>query len=151
MQNLLLLQLKRPFMRMDNRDMNTQARADILFEIAAAIEKRYDKISLLEILNNGKPLRESKADANDAVYCFKYYVGLIIEPYGGIYDVHNGFEEMHLFAVYEPVGVCTLITPWNYPFLMATWKIAPALAAGNCIVLKPSSNTPLSSVIVVIT
>ncbi|MDR0886243.1 MAG: aldehyde dehydrogenase family protein [Clostridiales Family XIII bacterium] len=127
------------------RDTDAPTRADKLFEIAAALEKRVSEIALIESMNNGKPLREAEADVIDAAHCFKYYAGLITKPYGGVYDVNNAFGKMRSFTVHEPVGVCALITPWNYPLLMGVWKIAPALAAGNSIIYKPSSNTPMSS------
>ncbi|MBS2904873.1 aldehyde dehydrogenase family protein, partial [Klebsiella pneumoniae] len=77
---------------------------------------------------------------------FRYYAGLITKPYVGIYDVNDNFGQMHSYTVHEPIGVCAQITPWNFPFLMSVWKIAPALAAGNSIVFKPSTNTPLSAI-----
>ena len=67
-------------------------------------------------------------------------------PSGASYEVNDGFGPMHSYTIKEPVGVCGLITPWNYPLLMGVQKIAPALAAGNTIVFKPSSETPLSTV-----
>lgn len=128
------------------RRMNAQARADILLKIADKIEEKKADFAMLDTLDNGKPLREAEGDVDDGIHCFKYYAGLITKPYGGVYDVNDGFGQMHSYTVHEPVGVCGQITPWNYPFLMAIWKIAPALAAGNSIVFKPSSNTPLSSI-----
>ena len=128
------------------RRMNAQSRADILLKIADKIEEKKSEFAMLDTLDNGKPLREAEGDVDDGIHCFKYYAGLITKPYGGVYDVNDGFGQMHSYTVHEPVGVCGQITPWNYPFLMAIWKIAPALAAGNSIVFKPSSNTPLSSI-----
>jgi betaine-aldehyde dehydrogenase len=129
------------------RRTDAQERADAIFAIADALEKRSEELALIESLNNGKPLREAECDIADAVHCFRYYAGLITKPYGGVYDVNHGFGRMRAFSVCEPVGVCGLITPWNYPLLMGAWKIAPALAAGNSIVYKPSSNTPMSSAV----
>ena len=128
------------------RRMNAQARADILLKIADKIEEKKSEFAYLDTIDNGKPLREAEGDVDDGIHCFKYYAGLITKPYGGVYDVNDNFGQMHSYTVHEPVGVCGQITPWNYPFLMAIWKIAPALAAGNSIVFKPSSNTPLSSI-----
>lgn len=128
------------------RDMCPQDRADMMYRIADAIAERKQDIAVLDSINNGKPLRESECDADDAIHCFRYYAGLITKPSGTVYNVNKGFGEMHTYTVHEPIGVCAQITPWNYPFLMAAWKIAPALAAGNSIVFKPSSNTPLSTV-----
>jgi betaine-aldehyde dehydrogenase len=129
------------------RRMDVQDRADVIFSIADKLAERADEIAYIESVNNGKPLREAEADVFDAVHCFRYYGGLITKPHGEVYSVNEGFGKMRSFTVREPIGVCGLITPWNYPLLMGVWKIAPALAAGNCIVYKPSSNTPLSSAI----
>lgn len=129
------------------RRMDAQGRADVLLKVADEIEKRIEEIAEIESMNHGKPLREATADIQDGIHCFRYYAGLIRAPYGEVYDVHHNFGEMHTYTLQEPIGVCALITPWNYPFLMAVWKIAPALAAGNSIVFKPASVTPLSSVI----
>jgi betaine-aldehyde dehydrogenase len=129
------------------RRMNAQSRSDVLLKIADAMEARKDELAITDTLDNGKPLREAEADIIDAVHCFRYYAGIIKMPYGGVYDVNDGFGPMHSYTVHEPVGVCGQITPWNYPLLMAAWKIAPALSAGNSIVFKPSTNTPLSAVI----
>ncbi|WP_320129221.1 aldehyde dehydrogenase family protein [uncultured Sphaerochaeta sp.] len=129
------------------RDMCPQERADNMYRISEEISARKQDIAILDSINNGKPLRESECDVDDAIQCFRYYAGLITKPSGSVYNVNKGFGEMHTYTVHEPIGVCAQITPWNYPFLMAAWKIAPALAAGNSIVFKPSSNTPLSSVV----
>lgn len=128
------------------RRMCAQDRANILLDAADEIEKEKEEFATLESKNQGKPLREAECDIHDAIHCFRYYAGLITKPYGGIYDVHNDFGEMHSYTVHEPIGVCAQITPWNYPFLMAVWKIAPALAAGNSIVFKPATVTPLTTV-----
>lgn len=129
------------------RRMSAQMRSDIILKIAEGMEKRRDELSRTDTLDNGKPLREAEGDIDDAIHCFKYYAGMIKAPYGGVYDVSDGFGPMHSYTVHEPAGVCGQITPWNYPLLMAVWKIAPALAAGNSIVFKPSTLTPLSSII----
>lgn len=128
------------------RRMNAQARADIIFKIADKIEEKKTDFAMLDTLDNGKPLREAECDIDDGIHCFRYYAGLITKPYGGVYDVNDGFGPMHSYTIHEPVGVCGQITPWNYPFLMGIWKMAPALAAGNSIVFKPSTNTPLSTI-----
>jgi len=128
------------------RDMDSQKRGDILLKIADAIEANAAEFAKLEAMDNGKPLREAQGDVDDGIHTFRYYSGLIKAPYGGVYDVNNNFGTMHSYTVHEPVGVCAQITPWNYPFLMAVWKLAPALAAGNSVVFKPSSNTVLSTI-----
>ena len=134
------------YMRGTWRRMSGARRADVLFKVADAISSQIDHLAVLDTLNNGKPLREARADIEDAAACFRYYAGLIGKPQGGVYEVGDGFGEMHAYTLHEPVGVCALITPWNYPLLMAAWKLAPALAAGNCVVFKPSELTPLSAI-----
>lgn len=128
------------------RDMDSQARGDMLLKIAALIERDIEEIAMLDTLDNGKPLREAEGDVDDGIHTFRYYAGLIKAPYGGVYDVNGNFGKMHSYTVHEPVGVCAQITPWNYPFLMSVWKLAPALAAGNSIVFKPSPKAPLSTI-----
>jgi betaine-aldehyde dehydrogenase len=128
------------------RRMSGPKRADFMYRIADAIKARLEELAVLDTLDNGKPLREARCDVEDAVACFRYYAGLIGKPQGGVYEVADGFGPMHAYCVHEPIGVCGLITPWNYPLLMASWKLAPALAAGNCVVFKPSELTPLSAV-----
>lgn len=128
------------------RDLCPRERVDFMLRIADGIAAKKDELAILESRNNGKPLREAENDVTDAVHCFRYYAGIISKPSGEVYRVNKDFGEMHSYTVREPIGVCAQITPWNYPLLMAAWKIAPALAAGNSIVFKPSSNTPLSSV-----
>lgn len=128
------------------RDLDAQTRSDVLLKIAALIEEHADELAMLDTIDNGKPLREAEGDIADGAHCFKYYAGLIKAPYGGVYDVNDGFGKMHSYMVHEPVGVCAQITPWNYPFLMSVWKLAPALAAGNSIVFKPSPKAPLSTI-----
>jgi len=120
-------------------------RSDMLLKVAALMQERRDALSMADTIDNGKPLREAEGDIDDAISCFKYYAGIIRAPHGGVYDVSDGFGAMHSYTIHEPVGVCGQITPWNYPLLMAAWKLAPALAAGNCVVFKPSTNCPLST------
>lgn len=128
------------------RDMDSQKRGDMLLKIADLIEKYAAEIAYLDACDNGKPLREAEGDVDDGLHTFRYYASLIKAPVGGAYDVNSNFGPMHSYTVHEPVGVCAQITPWNYPFLMAIWKLAPALAAGNSIVFKPCSDTVLSTI-----
>jgi betaine-aldehyde dehydrogenase len=128
------------------RRMDGQARADIMFQIATEMERRKDELARLDTIDSGKPLREAEGDVDDAIHCFRYYAGFITKPQGETYEVNANFGPMHAYTVHEPVGVCGQITPWNYPLLMSAWKMAPALAAGNCVVFKPSELTPLSTV-----
>lgn len=128
------------------RDMDSQARGDMLLKIADLMERDAAKLAELDCLDCGKPLREAEGDISDAIHCFRYYAGALKMPYGGGYDVNAGFGKMHSYTVHEPVGVVAQITPWNYPLLMSCWKLAPALAAGNSVVFKPSPKAPLSTI-----
>ncbi len=119
-------------------------RATRLFKLADLIEAHAEELAKLDTLNNGKPLREARFDAADAAGCFRYYAGLATKPQGQTYEV--GDPNIVSETVREPIGVCGQIIPWNYPLLMAAWKLAPGLAAGNCCILKPSELTPASAV-----
>ena len=119
-------------------------RAVRLFKLADLIESHAEELARMDTLNNGKPLREARFDAADAAGCFRFYAGLATKPQGQTYEV--GDPNIAAETVREPIGVCGQIIPWNYPLLMATWKLAPGLAAGNCCILKPSELTPLSAV-----
>jgi betaine-aldehyde dehydrogenase len=119
-------------------------RAAKLLRLADLIDAHAEDLAKMDTLNNGKPLREAKFDAADAAGCFRYYAGLATKPHGQTYEV--GDPNILAQTVREPVGVCGQIIPWNYPLLMAAWKLAPGLAAGNCCILKPSELTPLSAV-----
>lgn len=116
-------------------------RAALLFKAADLLEQQVDELSLLETLNNGKPLRESNYDISDAVDQLRYYAGLATKPHGQTYDVP---DEMTASVVREPIGVVGQIIPWNYPLVMAVQKIAPAIAAGCTLVIKPAEQTPLT-------
>lgn len=118
-------------------------RAQFLLNVADKIEEHADELAELETLNGGKPLREAKYDVSDAANCFRYYAGLLTKPNGQAVDVPSPSVSM---VVREPIGVCGQIIPWNYPLLMAAWKLAPALGAGNTTILKPSELTPLTAV-----
>lgn len=119
-------------------------RASYLYKIADKLESMEKEFSEIDTLDNGKPLRETVGDVQDGVACLRYYAGLVNKPSGQIYEVPD--PNMQSMVVREPIGVCGQIIPWNYPLLMALWKIAPALAAGNTIVFKPSEVTPLSAI-----
>ena len=89
----------------DWRDMDSQTRGDILLKIADLIDKNRDELARIESMDMGKPLREAEGDVDDALHCYRYYAGLIKAPYGGVYDVNEGFGKMHSFTIHEPVGV----------------------------------------------
>lgn len=119
-------------------------RAAKLFKLADLIEAHAEELARMDTLNNGKPLREAQFDVADASGCFRYYAGLATKPQGQTFEV--GDPNIVCETVREPIGVCGQIIPWNYPLLMAVWKLAPGLAAGNCCILKPSEHTPVSAV-----
>ncbi len=116
-------------------------RGRVLRRLADAIRERAGELAALETRNNGKPIVEAECDVEDAATCFEYYAGLASTTYGDVLPVPDALT----LAVREPVGVCAQIIPWNYPLVMAAWKIAPALAAGCTVVLKPAGETPLSA------
>ena len=121
-------------------------RSNILLKIADRIEQNLEAIATAETWDNGKPLRETMAaDIPLAVDHFRYFAGCIRAQEGSIGQIDDNTVAYHF---HEPLGVVGQIIPWNFPILMAAWKIAPALAAGNCIVLKPAEQTPASILVV---
>jgi len=124
--------------------MRAQERASYLLKLADLIDKQAEELATLETRNNGKPLREAKFDVGDAANCFRYYAGLITKSLGQTFEVPD--PNIQCLVVREPIGVCGQIIPWNYPLLMAAWKLAPGLAAGNCCILKPAEVTPLTAI-----
>ncbi|AMA63299.1 aldehyde dehydrogenase family protein [Kurthia gibsonii] len=123
-------------------EKTTHERAAVLLKIADLIEAEADELAKAETIDNGKILAESEFDVADAAACFRYYAGIMLHPDGETYHVPDNVQAM---VVKEPVGVTGLIVPWNFPILMSVWKIAPALAAGNAIVYKPSEVTPMNA------
>src|SRR3954464_11162818 len=117
-------------------------RALILNRIADRMEENLDLLALAETWDNGKPIRETTlADLPLCVDHFRYFAGCIRAQEGGLSEIDHDTIAYHF---HEPLGVVGQIIPWNFPLLMAVWKLAPALAAGNCVVLKPAEQTPLS-------
>ena len=115
-------------------------RSNILLKIADRVEEHLEELAVLETFENGKAVRETlNADLPLVVDHFRYFAGVIRAQEGGISQIDNDTVAYHY---HEPLGVVGQIIPWNFPLLMATWKIAPALAAGNSIVLKPAEQTP---------
>lgn len=124
------------------RDMGIAERAGILEKIADIIDENAELLATIESMDNGKPIRETMAiDVPYSYDHFRYFAGAIRVEEGKA-SVLDG--NMMSLILREPIGVVGQIVPWNFPFLMAAWKLAPALAAGNCIVFKPSSTTSLS-------
>lgn len=120
---------------------NVDKRTDVLRSTADAMHRHIDEIAQLETVNTGKPIRESRLDVEDSITCLRYYADLVENRTPWTKDMSDGTTSM---VVEEPVGVTGLIVPWNFPLLLTVWKLAPAIAAGNTIVLKPSELTPLS-------
>lgn len=117
-------------------------RANILNKIADRIEENLEMLAIAETWENGKPVRETlAADMPLVVDHFRYFAGCIRAQEGGLSELDENTVAYHF---HEPLGVVGQIIPWNFPILMATWKLAPALAAGNCVVLKPAEQTPWS-------
>ncbi|GER58237.1 aldehyde dehydrogenase family protein [Patiriisocius marinus] len=126
---------------------NTSAteRSNVLLKIADIIEQNIDVLARAETWDNGKPLRETlNADLPLAVDHFRYFAGVIRGEEGGASELDENTLSLN---IWEPLGVVGQIIPWNFPLLMATWKLAPALAAGNCVVLKPAEQTPVGVMI----
>ncbi|MFC4765851.1 betaine-aldehyde dehydrogenase [Effusibacillus consociatus] len=126
------------------RNVSAYERGSLLFHVAEKIRKYKDELAELETLNTGKTLTESLADMDGIAGVFQYYAGLADKDGGSIIESPNPNSVSRM--VREPVGVCGQIAPWNYPLLQASWKIAPALAAGNTVVVKPSEITPLTTI-----
>jgi betaine-aldehyde dehydrogenase len=112
--------------------------------VADLIDRDLEEMAREETLNTGKAMRESRWDMTDVARVFRYYADLADKDGGRLVDASD--PKIVSRVVYEPVGVCGLIGPWNYPLLQMSWKIAPALAAGNTIVMKPAQVTPLSAI-----
>ncbi|GAB7388162.1 betaine-aldehyde dehydrogenase [Bacillaceae bacterium] len=125
------------------RKTTAAERGSLLFAVAEKIRKYKQELAELETLNTGKTLTESLADMDGIADAFQYFAGLADKDGGMMIEspIPNSMSRM----VREPVGVCGQITPWNYPLLQASWKLAPALAAGNTVVMKPAEITPLTT------
>lgn len=117
-------------------------RSETLFRMAALIRAQAEELATIEARNVGKPIEDSRWEVNAGARCFEYYAGVMSAFTGDTIPTRGeGFD----FTLRVPVGVVAAIVPWNFPFLMACWKVAPALATGNAVVLKPASLTPLSA------
>lgn len=126
----------------DWRYMAPRARMGILMRLADLIESNSSELALLETLDMGKPITDALTiDLPEVVNTFRYYAECIDKIDGAV--TNTGPESLHMIQR-EPLGIIGAISPWNYPLLMASWKVAPALAAGNCVVLKPAQQAPLS-------
>jgi len=123
------------------KDTTAQERGRILFRLAQIVRDHAAEWAELETRNNGKPIVESEFDVADVATCFEYYGGLATKIHGDVIPVPDNALSL---ALREPIGVAGQIIPWNYPLLMAAWKLAPAICAGCTMVLKPAEQTPLT-------
>ena len=123
------------------KDATAQDRGRVLFKLAQIVRDRAAELAELETRNSGKPIVEAEFDIADVATCFEYYGGLATKIHGDVLPVPDNAMSL---ALREPIGVAGQIIPWNYPLLMAAWKLAPALCAGCTTVLKPAEQTPLT-------
>ena len=124
------------------KEATAQDRGRVLFKIADIVRARADELAEIETRNSGKPIVEAEFDIADVATCFEYYGGLATKIHGDVIPVPDNAMSL---ALREPVGVAAQIIPWNYPLLMAAWKLAPAVCAGCTTVLKPAEQTPLTA------
>ena len=123
------------------KEVTAQDRGRVLFKLAEIVRSRADELAEIETRNTGKPIVEAEFDVADVATCFEYYGGLATKIHGDVIPVPDNAMSL---ALREPMGVAGLIVPWNYPLLMASWKLAPAICAGCTTILKPAEQTPLS-------
>src|SRR5579864_6981558 len=125
------------------RKLSASERGRLIWKLADLVDKNIEELSELETLDNGKPIFESRyVDMPMVIDVLRYYAGLATKIHG---ETVNTFETAFTYTLREPVGVVGLIVPWNFPLLLASWKVGPALACGNTLVLKPAEQTPLST------
>lgn len=124
--------------------MGAARRGNLLYKVAQMMRDRIEEIAHLEVLNSGKAISQAKGELNQAIEDFEFFAGAATKIMGKTMPVPGNFLN---YTVREPVGVCAQIIPWNYPIMMAAWKLAPALAAGNTVILKPASATPLTALL----
>jgi acyl-CoA reductase-like NAD-dependent aldehyde dehydrogenase len=124
--------------------MAASRRAKIVYKIAQLIAERANDLALLEVRDNGKPMSTAKGELSAIVDCFEFYAGAATKNYGD--TLPGPMPGYAAYTVREPVGVVGAIIPWNFPLLLASWKVAPALAAGCTVVLKPAPSTPLTAI-----
>ncbi|MCW4385080.1 aldehyde dehydrogenase family protein [Salinibacterium sp. SYSU T00001] len=122
--------------------MSPHDRSRIMHRIADLIEERLEELAVLETRDNGKPIERSRADTLSSARTFRYYAGAPSRLTGSVVPVDGG--DHHVYTLHEPVGVAALILPWNFPIMTGSFKLAPALAAGCTVVVKPAEQTPLT-------
>ncbi|MFE2358719.1 aldehyde dehydrogenase family protein [Streptomyces parvulus] len=141
--DLAVAAARRAFDRGDWSSAPTRERADVLLRVSRFLLRDQEEIARVESLDTGKTLKEARIDVEDVSNAFRYFAEIADKDGGRVVDVG---PDVLSRVTYHPIGVCALIAPWNYPMLQASWKVAPALAAGNTFVLKPSETTPLSTI-----
>lgn len=124
------------------RDLAPGKRAEVLFKIAAILRQNLEDLARLEVLHVGKPISDARDEIGLGARVFEYYAGAVTRFYGQTIPVSRGGFD---FTLRQPMGVVAAIVPWNFPFAIACWKVAPALAAGNTVLLKPASISPLTA------
>ncbi len=124
------------------RQMSATRRGELLYKLADLIEKNIDELARLETLDNGKPLHDSYDDLKLVIGCYRYYAGWADKVQGKTIPINGPY---FCYTRHEPVGVVGQIIPWNFPLLMQAWKLGPALATGNTVVMKTAEQTPLSA------
>lgn len=124
------------------RDLPPGKRAEVLFRMAALIRENAEELARLEMANIGKPIADARDEIGLGARIFEFYAGAVTKFYGQTIPVARGGLD---FTLRQPMGVVAAIVPWNFPFPITCWKVAPALAAGNCVVLKPASLSPLTA------
>lgn len=126
------------------RDLAAGKRTEILFNVARLLRENVERIAQLETLHIGKPITDARDEAALGARVFEYYAGAVTKLFGQTIPVSRGGFD---FTLRQPMGVVAAIVPWNFPFPIASWKVAPALAAGNCVVLKPATISPLTALL----
>ncbi|KAI1774128.1 aldehyde dehydrogenase [Hypoxylon cercidicola] len=123
------------------RDLSPTDRGRTMFKLADLIEQELDTLATIETWDNGKPFGDSIGDITEAISCIRYYAGYADKIHG---ETIPTTSQKFVYTLKQPIGVCAQIIPWNYPLLMAAWKLGPALACGNTVIMKPAEQTPLS-------
>ncbi|MBD0301512.1 MAG: aldehyde dehydrogenase family protein, partial [Tolypothrix sp. T3-bin4] len=124
------------------RKISATRRGELLYKLADLIEENIDELARLETLDNGKPLKDSLGDLSLVIACYRYYAGWADKVQGKTIPISGPY---FCYTRHEPVGVVGQIIPWNFPLVMQAWKLAPALATGNTVVMKTAEQTPLSA------
>lgn len=124
------------------RQISATARGNLLYRLADLIEENLDELARLETLDNGKPINDSVGDIESVIACYRYYAGWADKVQGKTIPINGPY---FCYTRHEPVGVVGQIIPWNFPLLMQAWKLAPALATANTVVMKTAEQTPLSA------